>query len=71
MFTTPSHINKLKHLGKMLGPKGLMPNARVGTLVTVQELPKAVKNAKSGQITVRVDSGQNIHALLGKASFSD
>lgn len=46
LFTTPTHIAKLKPLGKLLGPKGLMPNAKLGTLVTLEELPRALQQAK-------------------------
>jgi ribosomal protein L1 len=43
LFTTPTHLSKLKHLGKMLGPKGLMPNAKLNTLVPLEELPRALR----------------------------
>ena len=46
LFTTPAHIQKLKPLGKFLGPKGLMPNSKIGTLVPYQDLPQALKQAK-------------------------
>lgn len=71
MFTTPAHIAKLKMLGKILGPKGLMPNAKLGTLVPFEELPLALEQAKAGQVSFRVDNGRNIHTQIGKMSFSD
>lgn len=71
MFTTPAHVAKLKPYGKLLGPKGLMPNAKLGTLVPFEDLPLALKQAKAGQVTFRVDSGKNIHTQIGKMSFSD
>ena len=55
----------------MLGPKGLMPNAKLGTLVPYQDLPPALEQAKAGQVTYRVDMGRNIHAHIGKMSFTD
>jgi|688.fasta_scaffold1673032_2 large subunit ribosomal protein L1 len=55
----------------MLGPKGLMPNAKLGTLVSYQDLPLALEQAKQGQVTFRVDDGRNIHAQIGKMSFTD
>ena len=71
LFTTPTHLPKLKMYGKLLGPKGLMPNAKLGTLVPYQELTNALEMAKSGQVSFRVDEGRNIHAQIGKMSFSD
>lgn len=71
MFTTPAHVAKLKMYGKLLGPKGLMPNAKLGTLVPFEELPDALRMAKAGQVTFRVDSGKNIHTQIGKMSFTD
>ena len=55
----------------MLGPKGLMPNAKLGTLVAYLDLPIALEQAKAGQVTYRVDDGRNIHAQIGKISFTD
>lgn len=71
MFTTPAHLPKLKPFGKFLGPKGLMPNAKVGTLVPLSDLPLALKQAKEGQVSYRVDNGKNIHAHIGKIDFTD
>lgn len=71
LFSTPSNIPKMKHLGKQLGPKGLMPNSKLGTLVPLHELPNALQQAKAGQVSFRVDNGRNIHALIGKMSFTD
>lgn len=71
MFTTVNHIHKIKHLGKILGPKGLMPNAKMGTIVTFEKLPATLKEAKAGQVTFRVDNGKNIHVMLGKIDFTD
>ena len=48
-----------------------MPNAKVGTLVPLVELPQALKQAKAGQVSFRVDNGKNIHAQIGKMGFTD
>ena len=71
LFSTPEHLAKLKIFGKILGPRGLMPNAKVGTLVSDKELYEAIKRAKAGQVNYRVDSGKNIHAPIGKITFTD
>ena len=55
----------------MLGPKGLMPNSKVGTLVPYADLPLALEQAKAGQVSFRVDTGKNIHAQIGKINFTD
>ena len=60
---------KLSKLGKVLGPKGLMPNPKLGTVS--DDLKNAVKNAKSGQVEIRNDKDGNIGVSIGKKSFSD
>ena len=60
---------KLAKLGKILGPKGLMPNPKLGSVTN--ELNKAVKDAKSGQVEIKNDKDGNIGLSLGKKSFSD
>ena len=60
---------KLSKLGKILGPKGLMPNPKLGTVS--QDVEKAVKDAKSGQIEIKNDKDGNIGFSIGKKSFSD
>ena len=60
---------KLSKLGKVLGPKGLMPNPKLGTVT--DDVIKAVKDAKSGQVEMRNDKDGNIGVTLGKKSFSD
>ncbi|HPF43054.1 MAG TPA: 50S ribosomal protein L1, partial [Bacillota bacterium] len=54
-------------LGRVLGPKGLMPNPKTGTIT--QDITKAVSESKGGKITYRVDKGGNIQAIVGKVSF--
>ena len=60
---------KLSKLGKVLGPKGLMPNPKLGTVT--DDLKKAVLNAKSGQAEIKNDKDGNIGLSLGKKSFTD
>ena len=69
LICTPSMMIKLSKLGKVLGPKGLMPNPKLGT-VTV-DISKAVKEAKAGQAELRNDKDGNIGVSIGKKSFED
>tara|TARA_Y100001970_G_C14129527_1_gene800869 strand:+ start:254 stop:943 length:690 start_codon:yes stop_codon:yes gene_type:complete len=69
LICTPSMMIKLSKLGKILGPKGLMPNPKLGTVT--DDIKKAVKDAKSGQVEMRNDKDGNIGVALGKKSFSD
>ncbi|GHV05555.1 50S ribosomal protein L1 [Campylobacterota bacterium] len=68
VIATPDMMGVVGKIGRILGPKGLMPNPKTGT-VTV-DVKTAVKNAKSGQINFKVDKKGNIHAGIGKASFA-
>ena len=69
LICTPSMMLKLSKLGKVLGPKGLMPNPKLGTVN--ENIADAVKNAKSGQVEIRNDKDGNIGLSIGKKSFSD
>ena len=69
LICTPSMMIKLSKLGKILGPKGLMPNPKLGTVT--DDIKKAVKDAKSGQVEIRNDKDGNIGVALGKKSFTD
>ena len=69
LICTPSLMVKLSKLGKVLGPKGLMPNPKLGTVT--DDLKKAVSNAKSGQAEIKNDKDGNLGLSLGKKSFSD
>ena len=69
LICTPSMMIKLSKLGKILGPKGLMPNPKLGTVT--ENLKKAVTEAKSGQVEIKNDKDGNIGLSIGKKSFSD
>ena len=69
LICTTSMMPKLAKLGKVLGPKGLMPNPKLGTVS--DDISTAVKNAKSGQVEIRNDKDGNIGVSIGKKSFSD
>ena len=66
---TPSMMIKLSKLGKVLGPKGLMPNPKLGSVT--EDLKKAISDAKSGQAEIRNDKDGNIGVSIGKKSFDD
>jgi len=69
LISTPSMMLKLSKLGKILGPKGLMPNPKLGTVS--EDIKKAVTDAKSGQVEIRNDKDGNIGLSIGKKSFDD
>ena len=69
LICTPSMMIKLSKLGKVLGPKGLMPNPKLGTVT--EDLKKAISDAKLGQVEIKNDKDGNIGLSLGKKSFSD
>ena len=69
LICTPSMMIKLSKLGKVLGPKGLMPNPKLGTVTN--EIAKAVTEAKAGQVEIRNDKDGNIGLSIGKKSFED
>lgn len=69
VVATPTMMAKVGRLGRVLGPKGLMPNPKTGTVT--MDVEKAVKNVKAGQVEYRVDRQASIHAAIGKVSFTD
>jgi large subunit ribosomal protein L1 len=69
IIATPDIMGEVGKLGKILGPKGMMPNPKSGTVTF--EVAKAVKDVKAGKIEYRVDKGSNIHVPVGKMSFDE
>ena len=67
MIATPDQMGQIGALGRVLGPRGLMPNPKAGTVTF--DVARAVKETKAGKIEFRVDKGGNIHAAIGKVSF--
>ncbi len=69
-IATPDAMGKVGRLGRVLGPRGLMPNPKAGTVVPAQDMERAIKEAKAGRVEFRLDKTSNIHVSIGKVSFA-
>jgi len=68
-IATPDMMGKAGRLGRVLGPRGLMPNPKAGTVVPAEDLPRVINEAKAGRVEFRLDKTANLHVPLGKVSF--
>lgn len=70
-ISTPEMMGAVGKLGRVLGPRGLMPNPKAGTVVPEQDLPRAIDEAQAGRVEFRLDKTANIHVPIGKVSFEE
>jgi large subunit ribosomal protein L1 len=70
VLATPQIMSKVGRLGKTLGPRGLMPNPKAGTVVQEEDLGRAIQEIRGGRVEFRLDKTANIHVSIGKVSFS-
>lgn len=68
---TPDMMGKVGRLGRVLGPRGLMPNPRAGTVVPAEDLPRVITESKAGRVEFRLDKTANLHVPIGKVSFQE
>jgi large subunit ribosomal protein L1 len=66
---TPDMMGKVGRLGRVLGPRGLMPNPKAGTVVPAEDIPRVVNESKAGRVEFRIDKTANLHIPFGKVSF--
>ena len=69
-ISTPSMMRKVGRLGRQLGPRGLMPSPKAGTIVADEDLDRVIREARQGRVEYRVDKTANLHVPIGKTSFS-
>jgi len=69
-IAVPEMMGKVGRLGRVLGPRGLMPNPKAGTVAPEDQLPRLIQEAKAGRVEFRVDRTANMHVPIGKVSFS-
>lgn len=70
-IAVPSQMGNVGRLGRVLGPRGLMPTPKAGTVVPGQDLPRVIEESRAGRVEFRVDKTGNLHSPIGKASFSE
>jgi large subunit ribosomal protein L1 len=70
VLATPDMMRVVGKLGKILGPRGLMPSPKTGTIVPAEDLPRVIRESRLGRVEFRVDKTSNIHVPIGKVSFS-
>ena len=70
-IATPDMMGKAGRLGRVLGPRGLMPNPKAGTVVPAEDIPRVINESKAGRVEFRTDKTANLHVPIGKVSFSE
>ncbi|MFN8484033.1 MAG: 50S ribosomal protein L1 [Anaerolineae bacterium] len=70
-IATPNMMGKVGRLGKVLGPRGLMPNPKSGTVVPAEDLPRVINEARGGRVEFKLDKTANLHVPIGKRDFSE
>lgn len=70
-IATPDMMGKVGRLGRILGPRGLMPNPKAGTVVPAEDIGRVVQESKAGRVEFRIDKTANLHVPIGKTSFEE
>ena len=70
-IATPSMMKKVGRLGRVLGPRGLMPSPKAGTIVDADDLPRVIDEARKGRVEFKVDKTANLHLPIGKTGFTE